>query len=80
MIICHLNLKKYDLASLLYTTGYIARKARSQADCNECKELGTKDNIMDLNTPHYQYIHHLNRGGGGMIYPSNLLFMILQVA
>ena len=34
---------------------------------------------MDLDPIHFQYIHHLDRGGG-LIYPSNLLFMVLQVA
>ena len=29
--------KNEDLASLMYTAGYVARKARSQTDCNECK-------------------------------------------
>ena len=29
--------KNEDLASLLYTAGYVARKAMSQTDCNECK-------------------------------------------
>ena len=28
---------------------------------------------------HFQYIHHLDREGG-LIYPSNLLFMVLHVA
>ena len=39
-------------------------KARSQTDCNECKELfGNKGNTMDLDTIHFQYINHLDRGG-----------------
>ena len=68
-----------DLVSLLYTAGYVTRKARSQTDCNECKELfGNKGNTMDLDPIHFQYINHLDRGG--LIYPSNLLFMVLQVA
>ena len=71
--------KNEDLASLLYTAGYVARKASSQTDCNECKELfGNKGNTMDLDPIHFQYINHLDRGG--LIYPSNLLFMVLQVA
>ena len=41
--------KNEDLASLLYTAWYVARKARSQTDCNECKELfGSKGNTTDL--------------------------------
>ena len=72
--------KNEDLASLLYTAGYVARKARSQNDCNECKELfGNKGNTMGLDPIHFQCIHHLDRGGG-LIYPSKLLFMVLQVA
>ena len=73
------NAKNEDRASLLYTTGYVARNARSQTDCNECKELfGSKGNTMDFDPIHFQYIDHLDRGG--LIYPSNLLFMVLQVA
>ena len=33
---------------------------------------------MDLDPIPFQYINHLDRGG--LIYPSNLLFMVLQVA
>ena len=55
--------KNEDLASLLYTAGYVARKDRSQTDCNECKELfGNKGNTMDLDPIHFQYINHLDRG------------------
>ena len=35
--------------------------------------------FMNLNPIHFQYINHLDRGGG-LIYPSNFLFMVLQVA
>ena len=57
--------KNEDLASLLYTAGYVARKAMSQTDCKECKELfGNKGDTMDLDPIHFQYINHLDRGGG----------------
>ena len=70
-----------DLAALLYTAGYVARKARSYNDCMECKELfGNKESTIDLDIDpkHLQYIANLDRGG--LIYPSNLLFMILQAS
>ena len=55
--------KNEDLASLLYTTGYVTRKARTQTNCNQCKELfGNKGNTMDLDPIHFQYIYHLDRG------------------
>ena len=69
------------LSSLLYTSGYVARKALSHTDCNECKDLfGNKHNTMDLQVDpeHLIYTEILDRGG--LIYPSNLLFKVLQVA
>ena len=69
------------LSSLLYTSGYVARKAMSHTDCNECKDLfGNKHNTMDLQVDpeHLIYTEILDRGG--LIYPSNLLFKVLQVA
>ena len=69
------------LSSLLYTSGYVARKAMSHTDCNECKDLfGNKHNTMDLQVDpeHLVYTEILDRGGP--IYPSNLLFKVLQVA
>ena len=69
------------LSSLLYTSGYVARKAMNHTDCNECKDLfGNKHNSMDLQVDpeHLIYTEILDRGG--LIYPSNLLFKVLQVA
>ena len=63
------------LSSLLYTSGYVARKAMNHTDCNECKDLfGNKHNTMALQVDpeHLIYTEILNRGG--VIYPSNLLF------
>ena len=69
--------KNEDLASLLYTAEYVARKARSQTDCNECKELfGNKGNTTNFYHTHFQYTHHLIMLG--LIYPSNFLLMVLQ--
>ena len=69
------------LSSLLYTSGYVAKKTMSHTDCNECKDLfGNKHNTMDLQVDpeHLVYTEILDRGG--LIYPSNLLFKVLQVA
>ena len=55
--------KTEDLVSLLYTAWYVARNARSQTDCNECKELfGNNCNTMDFDHIHFQYIHYQDRG------------------
>ena len=75
------KVKEDNLAALLYTAGYVARKARSHSDCTECKDLfGNKDSTIDLDIdPKYiVYIDYLDQGG--LIYPSNLLFKILQVS
>ena len=69
--------KEENLATLLYSAGYVARKARSYNDCTECKDLfGNKESTIDLDIdPTYiEYIDYLDRGG--LIYPSNLLFKI----
>ena len=53
----------------------------SHIDCNECKDLfGNKHNTMDLQVDpeHLVYTEILDRGR--LIYPSNLLFKVLQVA
>ena len=75
------KVKEGNLAALLYSAGYVARKARSYNDCTECKDLiGNKESTIDLDIdPKYlEYIDYLNRGR--LIYPSNLLFKILQVS
>ena len=69
------------LSSLLYTSGYVARKAMNNTACTECKDLfGNKHNTMDLQVEqeHLKYTEHLDRGG--LIYPSNSLFEVMQVA
>ena len=63
------------MAALLYSAGYIVRKARSYNHCTECKDLfGNKESTIDLDIdPKYlEYIDYLD--------PSNLLFKILQVS
>ena len=75
------KVKHEDLPSLLYTAGYVARKAVTKTECSDCKEiLGNKGQSMDLDVDeeYLQYTKCLDRGG--LIYPSNLLFMIIQVA
>ena len=43
------KVKEDDLSALLYTAGYVARKARSYNDCTECKDLfADKENTIDL--------------------------------
>ena len=68
-----------DLSPLLYTTGYVARKLIHKVHCVECKRLfGDKDKPFDLDIDeqHLVYFQCLDRGG--LIYPSNLLFNIIQ--
>ena len=66
-----------DLSPLLYTTGYVARKLIHKVHCEECKRLfGDKDKHFDLDIDEQHLVHFLDRGG--LIYPSNLLFNIIQ--
>ena len=68
-----------NLPPLLYTTGYVAKKMIDKLSCNECKMLfRNKSQPLDLelNREHQQYIQCLDRGG--LMYPSNILFMIMQ--
>ena len=72
------KVKEENLAALLYSAGHVARKARSYNDCTECKDLfGNKESTIDLDIDP-KYLEYLDRGG--LIYPSNLLFKILQVS
>ena len=69
------------LSSLLYTSGYVARKAMNNTACTECKNLfGNKHNTTDhqVEQEHLKYTEHLDRGG--LIYPSNSLFEVMQGA
>ena len=69
------------LSSLLYTSGYVARKVLFKIQCDECKDLiGDKKRSMDLNIDpeHFKYTEILDRGG--LVYPSDLLFMVLQIS
>ena len=75
------NVSNDVLSSLLYTSGYVARKAMSTPAYTECKDLfGNKHNTMDLQVEqeHLQYTEHIDREG--LIYPSNSLFEVMQVA
>ena len=65
----------------IYSAGYVSRKARSYNDCTECKDLfGNRESTIDLDIDqtYLEYIDYLDRCG--LIYPSNLLFKILQVS
>ena len=66
------------LSSLVYTSGYVARKVLFKIQCDECKDLiGDKKRSMDLkiDLEHFKYTEILDRGG--LVYPSDLLFMVL---
>ena len=68
-----------DLSPLLYTTGYVARKLIHTIHCEECKQLfGDTNKLVDLviDEQHYAYFQCLDRGG--LIYPANLPFNIIQ--
>ena len=66
----------YIISSLLYTSGYVARKTMHNTACTECKDL--------FGNKHYgpseqlKYTKHLDREA--LIYPSNSLFELMQVA
>ena len=69
------------LYSLLYTYGYVARNAMKNTTCTECKDLfGNKHNTMDLQVEQYylKYTEHPDRGK--LIFPSNSLFEVMEVA
>ena len=58
---------------------YVARKLIHKVHCEECKRLfGDKDKPFDLDIDeqHLDYFQCLDRDG--LIYPSNLLFNIIQ--
>ena len=70
-----------DLSPLLLVSGYVAHKSISHISCEDCKLLfGDKDKPLNLEitAKHLQYFDCLNRGG--LTYPSNLLFSVLQCA
>ena len=67
------------LYSLLYTSGYVARKALNNTACVECKDLfGNKHNTTDLQVEqeHLKYTEHLDRGE--LMYPSNSLSEVIK--
>ena len=73
------QLKCDDLSALLVVTGYVAHKSMSHITCEECKQLFGDKNIpfdLDVDSKHLEYFDFLNRGG--LTYPSNLLFTLLQ--
>ena len=64
------------LSSLLYTSGYVARKVLFKIQCDECKDLiGDKKRSMDLNIDpeHFKYTEILDRGG--LVYPSGNYYL-----
>lgn len=70
-----------DLSPLLLVSGYVAHKSMLHISCEDCKLLfGDKDKPLNLEitSKHLQYFDCLNRGG--LTYPSNLLFSVLQCA
>ena len=70
-----------DLSPLLLVSGYVAHKSISHISCEDCKLLfGDKDKPLNLEitAKHLQYFNCLNRGG--LTYPSNLSFSVLQCA
>ena len=70
-----------DLSPLLLVSGHVAHKSISHISCEDSKLLfGDKDKPLNLEitAKHLQYIDRLNRGG--LTYPSNLLFSVLQCA
>ena len=68
-----------DLSALLVIAGYVSYKSRSHITCEDCKQLfGAKDKPfnLDINSKHLEYFEFLNRGG--LTYPSDILFTVLQ--
>ena len=58
------------LCSLLYTSGYVTKKATNHTDYKECKDLfGNKHNTMDLQVDpeHLIYTEILDRGQGWLV-------------
>ena len=72
-------MNKDDLPPLPYTTGYVTKKLINKLSCGECKLLfGKKHESLDLeiDEEHLKYLQCLDRGG--LMYPSNMLFMVIQ--
>ena len=71
-----------DYITITYSyNNYVAHKSISHISCEDCKLLfGDKDKPLNLEitAKHLQYFDCLNRGG--LTYPSNLLFSVLQCA
>ena len=68
-------------SSLLYTSGYVARNAMNNTASTECKDLfENKQNTMDLQVEQQHLKYTKNRDRGGLIYPSNSLSEVMQVA
>ena len=68
-----------DVSVLLYVSGYVATKLIDSYICNACSVLfGDKNHPLniDIDDELYNYFNICNRGG--LIYPSNNLFLILQ--
>lgn len=66
---------------IVYVAGYVAKKLLSKIDCSDCCEIiGDKKKPFDVtvDVDLLTYFDHLNRGG--LVYPSNVLVSVLQLA
>ena len=64
---------------LTHACGYVARKLIHKVHCEECNRLfGDKDKPFDLDIDEQHLVYFQYLDWGGLIYPSNLLFNIIQ--
>ena len=74
--------RQEDLSALLMMTGYIAKKTMLRMTCEACKQKFGNRELQQLNleidSDHLMYLESINRGG--LTYPSNFLFNVIQCA
>ena len=74
--------RQEDLSALLMVTGYIAKKTMLRMTCEACKHKFGNRELQQLNLEIdydlLMYFESINRGG--LTYPSNFLFNVIQCA
>ena len=73
---------RQDLSALLMVTGYIAKKTMLRMKCEACKQNFGKREVqhsnLEIDYDLLMYFESINRGG--LTYPSNFLFNVMQCA
>ena len=79
---CYIGSRQEDLSALLMVAGYIAKKTMLRMTCEACKQKFGNRELQQLNheidSDLLMYFESINRGG--LTYPSNFLFNVIQCA